>query len=173
VFVRSGTTWTQQAGPLIGTGASGLAYQGNSVSLTNNGNMLCFGGYEDNSGAGAVWIFQRNSSGIWSQLGSKIPNPNPGSINYFGNTVSFNGDGSLLAISTYSTSPNIGIGYIYENVSNVYQLYQNIAAKDTTNVGSSEYGNSISIDQSGLTLVIGSSSDNNYFGSSQIFTKCY
>jgi hypothetical protein len=94
-------------------------------------------------------------------------------LNYFGNSISFNGDGSILGITSYESDPNNGIGYIYQNVSNVYQFYQNIAPRDTVNSGSGEYANSISIDKSGLTFTIGVSSDNQWIGSVEVFTKCY
>src|ERR1035441_2153979 len=38
VWTRSGTTWTQQAGPLTGSGASGFAWQGAAVALSGDGN---------------------------------------------------------------------------------------------------------------------------------------
>jgi hypothetical protein len=135
--------------------------------------MLASGGYGDNSNIGAVWIFQRDSSNVWSQLGSKISGPITGTTNYFGTSVSFNGNGSLLGICSYDSNPNIGMAFIYQNVSNVYQFLQNIVPRDTSNVGFGDYGNAIQLDKSGLTFILGVSSDNDYTGSAQIFTKCY
>jgi uncharacterized repeat protein (TIGR01451 family) len=59
VWKRAGSTWTQQgAGPLVGTGNTGNAFQGwKSVSLSSDGNTAIVGGYGDNSNQGAVWIF--------------------------------------------------------------------------------------------------------------------
>ena len=56
VFTRSGTTWTQQA-KLSGTGAMGTANQGWSVALAGDGNTAILGGYNDNGGFGAAWVF--------------------------------------------------------------------------------------------------------------------
>ncbi len=55
VYIRNGSTWSQQGSKLVGTGAVGSSYQGYSVSLSSDGNTLAVGGCADNSGAGATW----------------------------------------------------------------------------------------------------------------------
>jgi hypothetical protein len=57
VWTRSGGVWTQQGTKLVGTGAAGTAAQGNSVSLSADGNTAIVGGSNDNSDAGAAWVF--------------------------------------------------------------------------------------------------------------------
>jgi FG-GAP-like repeat len=59
VFTRSGGVWTQQGSKLVGTGAVGGAKQGISVALSGDGNTAIEGGYNDNSGIGAAWVFTR------------------------------------------------------------------------------------------------------------------
>jgi hypothetical protein len=70
VFTRSSSVWTQQA-KLVGTGAVGNAYQGNSVALSADGNTAIVGGPGDNSNTGAAWVFAR-SGGVWTQQGAKL-----------------------------------------------------------------------------------------------------
>ncbi len=57
VYTRSGGLWTQQGSKLVGTGAVGAALQGYSVSLSADGNTAIVGGQQDNSQAGAAWVF--------------------------------------------------------------------------------------------------------------------
>jgi hypothetical protein len=57
VYTRSGGVWTQQGNKLVGTGASGAAQQGVSVSLSADGNTAIVGGLDDNGGAGAAWVY--------------------------------------------------------------------------------------------------------------------
>ena len=57
VYTRSGGVWTQQGNKLVGTGASGAAQQGVSVSLSVDGNTAIVGGLDDNGGAGAAWVY--------------------------------------------------------------------------------------------------------------------
>ena len=55
----------------FGTGADGNAGQGYSVSISSDGNTAIVGGYGDNNGAGAAWVYTR-SGGVWMQQGSKL-----------------------------------------------------------------------------------------------------
>ena len=68
-FTRSGGVWTQQGSKLVGTGAAGSAAQGRSVALSHDGNTAIVGGPNDNSNAGAAWVFTR-SGGVWTQQDS-------------------------------------------------------------------------------------------------------
>jgi PKD repeat protein len=59
--------WSQQGSKLVGTGAVGAAYQGISVALAADGNTAIVGGYTDNSGAGAAWVFSASAC-AWSAV---------------------------------------------------------------------------------------------------------
>ena len=69
-----GTSWTQIA-KLIGSGATGAASQGTSVSVLNNmfgyaGLSLAAGGPANNNNAGAVWFWILNEQGdVWTPIG--------------------------------------------------------------------------------------------------------
>jgi hypothetical protein len=63
--------FTQQGPKLVGAGPIGNAYQGSSVALSGDGNTAIVGGPQDNSQAGAAWVYTR-SGGIWTQQGSKL-----------------------------------------------------------------------------------------------------
>jgi hypothetical protein len=56
VFTGSEVGWTQQELP-AGTGAVGDAAQGFSVALSGDGYTAVVGGPDDNSGAGAAWVY--------------------------------------------------------------------------------------------------------------------
>ena len=56
VFTRSDGVWTQRD-KLVGTGAIGNAFQGNSVSLSGDGETAIAGGPGDNGNIGAVWVY--------------------------------------------------------------------------------------------------------------------
>jgi hypothetical protein len=71
VFTRSGGVWSQQGSKLVGTGATGSAAQGWSVSVAADGNTAVEGATSDDYNAGAAWVFAR-SGGAWSQIGGKL-----------------------------------------------------------------------------------------------------
>ena len=95
VFTRTASVWTQQGSKLVGTGGVTTSnYQGCSVALTADGNVLAVGGYGDNSFKGAVWIFTRTAS-VWTQQSSKLAVV--GSSSNLGSSLSFSGNGNTLA----------------------------------------------------------------------------
>jgi hypothetical protein len=53
--------FSQQGPKLVGTGATGAANQGHSVSLSSDGNTAIVGGWSDNNGAGAAWVYAEQS----------------------------------------------------------------------------------------------------------------
>jgi hypothetical protein len=60
VFTRSPAgVWKQQGSKLVGAGGPN-AQQGISVALSGNGNTALVGGFEDDGGNGAAWVFTRS-----------------------------------------------------------------------------------------------------------------
>ena len=57
VYRRTGTTWTQEGGKLTGGGESGESEFGTNVALSADGATALIGGWRDNGGAGASWVF--------------------------------------------------------------------------------------------------------------------
>jgi hypothetical protein len=84
VFTRSGGVWTQQGTKLVGTGAVGPAGQGFSVALSSDGNLAIVGGPEDNSNAGAVWVYTRPEVLAWANAaGAKQSDGTPIASTFF------------------------------------------------------------------------------------------
>src|SRR5262249_30906820 len=71
VFTHSGGGWRQQGIKLVASDAVGSAAQGVSVALSADGNIALVGGPDDNSGAGAAWVYTRSGT-VWTQQGSKL-----------------------------------------------------------------------------------------------------
>ena len=59
VFVRTGNSWSQQGGKLVGSGNTGYAQLGSALSMSADGNIIAAGGIGDNAYAGATWVFER------------------------------------------------------------------------------------------------------------------
>jgi hypothetical protein len=104
---------TQQGAKLVGTGISGSAALGFTVSLSANGTSAIVGGYNDNSFRGAAWIFTRSGT-TWSQEGAKLVGT--GAVIYtgadatknsrHGNAVSLSADGNTAIVGGNSDNLN-------------------------------------------------------------------
>ena len=66
VFTRAEGKWAQQGKKLTGgTEETGKGEFGIGVALSSDGSTALIGGYLDNSGAGAEWVFTR-AEGKWA-----------------------------------------------------------------------------------------------------------
>ncbi|OGA88286.1 MAG: hypothetical protein A2Z90_23140 [Burkholderiales bacterium GWA2_64_37] len=118
VFIRSGSTWSQQAYMKASNTQSGDRF-GTSVALSGDGNILAVGGYGEASNAngingnqannsasaaGAAYVFIRSGS-TWSQQ-AYVKASNTGANDYFGHSVALSGDGNTLAVGAISEASN-------------------------------------------------------------------
>ncbi|MBY0243887.1 MAG: IPT/TIG domain-containing protein [Sphingobacteriaceae bacterium] len=71
IWVRTAGTWVQQGNKLVGNDVVGGANQGNSVSISADGNTAIVGGNVDDSNKGAAWIYVRTGT-TWAQQGPKL-----------------------------------------------------------------------------------------------------
>ena len=85
IFIRSGSTWSQEGSKLVGSGASGAAGQGSEVSLSGDGSAMVSGGLFDDANVGAAWVFidlspTSQPSGQPSSLPSSEPSGQPSGV---------------------------------------------------------------------------------------------
>ena len=115
IITRSGGVWTQEGSKLVGTGNSGAAQVGYSVSISSDGNTAIAGGVGDSSFEGAVWVFTR-SGGVWSQQGSKLIGTY-GANSEQGSSVSLSGDGTTIIFGAPFYIVNVGAAWIFQTPS--------------------------------------------------------
>jgi hypothetical protein len=167
IFVRTGSSWTQQGSKLVGTGNSGTAQQGYSVSLSSDGNTLASGGYTDNSNQGATWIFVRTGSS-WAQQGSKLVGTGNSGAAQQGFSVSLSSDGNTLASGGNSDAFGIGSVWIYVRTGTTWT--QRLSKLTGTGLGlGSQLGNSVSLSNQADFLVAGANADSSSQGANIVF----
>jgi hypothetical protein len=152
VFIRSGSTWIQQGVLMTGTGATGLAKQGTSICLSDDGNTAVSGGPNDNSDVGAVWVFTR--SGVtWSQTNMLVGMGYTGFPKQ-GSAVCISAVGDVIAVGGPGNNSNVGAVWIW--VYNVGWLQDEIIIPPVGVGSDGEFGSSLSISGDGNILVVGS-----------------
>ena len=112
VFTRSGGVWSQQGGKLVGTGAVGAALQGISVAISGDGDTTIIGGFNDNSTAGATWVFTR-SGGVWSQQGSKLVGADAVGAAGQGFSVAISADGTTAIVGGAQDNSQTGAAWVF------------------------------------------------------------
>jgi hypothetical protein len=107
VFTRSGSTWTQQ-GETHRRRRRAAQASSASVALSSTGNTALIGGYRDNEGAGAAWVFTRSGS-TWTQQGAKLTakSGEESGAGEFGTSVALSSEGTTALIG----APAEGLGF--------------------------------------------------------------
>jgi len=171
VYTRTpgSTTWTQQGSKLVGTGNTGSAQQGLSCALSADGNTLAIGGFNDNSGVGATWVFTR-TSGTWTQQGSKLVGTGNTGMSRQGYSCALSADGNTLATSGNNDDSNIGATWIFTRTAGVW-TQQGSKLVGTGNTGVSAQGFTCALSADGNTLAVGGPDDNDAIGATWVFTR--
>jgi uncharacterized protein (TIGR03437 family) len=169
--------FVQQGGKLVGTGAvnsNGGAMQGYSVALSADGNTAIVGGWRDNGGAGAVWVFTR-LGGVWSQQGNKLVGTGAAGNAMQGSSVALSADGNTAIVGGPADNSSAGAAWVYTRSGGVWSQWGKLigtgAVADTVfGVGASQ-GSSVALSADGSTAIVGGPSDNYGAGAVWLFTR--
>ena len=174
VWTRSGGVWTQQGDKLVGSGAGGNAAQGQSVSISADGNTVIVGGSSDNysdfSSVGAAWVWTR-SGGVWIQQGDKLVGSDAMGKAAQGKSVSISADGNTAIVGGYRDNSNAGAAWVWTRSGSVW-TQQGTKLVGLGAVGTNVYqGYSVSLSADGNMAIIGGSGDNNSTGAAWVWTR--
>jgi hypothetical protein len=168
-FTRGGGIWSQQGSRLVGTGAVGWAHQGWSVALSADGNTAIIGGYADDDGAGAAWVFTR-STGVWTRQGSKLVGTGARGVANQGYSVALSADGNTAMVGGYSDDNNAGAAWVFTRAGDVW-TQQGSKLVGGGAVGAARQGQSVALSADGNTAMVGGYADNNLDGAAWVFIR--
>jgi FG-GAP-like repeat/FG-GAP repeat len=169
VFVRSGGVWTQQGPKLVGSGVSVGSSQGVSVALSADGNTAIVGGFEDNLGIGAAWVFIRDS-GVWVQDGPKLVASDAVGAANLGYSVALSADGNTAIAGGRGDNSEVGAAWVFTRVAGMW-TQQGSKLVGSGYVGAAKQGSSVALSADGNTALIGAIGDNGFAGAAWVFTR--
>jgi uncharacterized repeat protein (TIGR01451 family) len=167
-FTRNGGAWTQQGSKLVGSGAVGTALQGTSVALSADGNTALVGGYNDNGGVGAVWVFTR-SGGVWTQQGSKLVGSGAAGSTRQGSSVTLSADGNTAVVGGYGGGTGGG-AWVFTRSGGVW-TQQGAKLVGSGAAGDAGQGSSVALSADGNTVVVGGPFDNGRVGAVWVLAR--
>jgi hypothetical protein len=172
VFTRNGGVWSQQGNKLVGTGVVGAAaYQGQSVALSADGDTAFVGGFLDNNGIGATWVFTR-SGGVWTQQGNKLVGTGIGGAeSYQGFSVSLSADGNIALVGGWADSGDGGAAWVFTRSGGVWTQQGNKLVGTGAIGGVEEQGWSVALSGDGNTAFVGGQIDNSGIGATWVFVQ--
>jgi hypothetical protein len=156
-FLRTGSTWAQQGGPLVAS--DGAANDNFGLSVAISGDTALVGASNKTVGVnafqGAAYVFVRTGS-TWAQQGGALTASDGSSNDYFGTSVSLSGDTALVGAWTAGASSQ-GAAYVFVRTGTTWaQQGPPLVAND--GVGGELFGGSVSI--SGDTALVGARNKN-------------
>ncbi len=137
VFVRNGTTWTQQAKLIANDGVGGDNF---GISCDISGDTAVVGAWFDaegiNTNQGSAYIFTRNSAGQWSQQTKILANDGLAG-DWFGISSAIDGNTVVVGARQDNLNPGTpgsvngqGSAYIYTGSGASWTLQQKVTASD-------------------------------------------
>jgi hypothetical protein len=172
IFVRSGSTWTQQARLTASDGAANDAF-GISVALSEDTALV--GAFVDDVGAnanqGSAYVFVRSGS-TWTQQ-ARLTASDGAANDVFGNSVALSGNTALVAayLDDVGANVNQGSAYVFVRSGSTWTQQAKLTASD--GAASDSFGVSVAL--SGDTAVVGAEGDdigaNADQGSAYVFVR--
>jgi MYXO-CTERM domain-containing protein len=171
VYVRSGTTWTEQTG-LFSSDHAYYDYFGGAVAIS--GDTIVVGAYQDDLGFnggthGSAYVFVRSGT-TWTEQ-AKLIATNPGALDRFGAGVAISGDTVVVGAHSADRVDSRGFAHVYVRSGTTWTNQQRLSASDATN--GDGFGRRITI--VGDTIIFGCSGAsvgaNAYQGAAYVFTR--
>lgn len=157
IFVRSGTTWTQQAQLTASDGAANDWF-GGRVAIS--GDTAVIGAFTDDIGAntdqGSVYIFVRSGT-TWTQQ-TQFTASDGSASDRFGFSVAVNGDTAVVGAHWDDIGGNVDIGsaYVFVRSGTTWMQETKLVASD--GAANDQFGVRVAL--SGDTAVVGANLDN-------------
>jgi hypothetical protein len=170
IYVRSGSTWSQQARLTSSYNVAGTSRfgqgdetdQGKGVDISDDGNVVIIGAINEDpsniANAGRAYIFRRSGS-TWS-LDAALQASDPQAGDVFGWSVSISGDGNYAVIGAREESggsgnpySSIGASYVFTYSSGSWSQQAKLTPNPLASAQNS--GHSVGIDQDGDTIAVG------------------
>jgi hypothetical protein len=192
VFVRTGSTWSQQA-YIKASNTENLDRFGVGLALSGDGNTLAVGASDESSAAtgiagnqadgsalraGAIYVFVRTGS-MWSQQEYvKASNTNAG--DKFGTRASLSFDGNTLAVGAINeasgtgaqadnSAAQAGAVYVFTRASTTWS--QQAYVKPDVPTAMDQFGFAVSLASDGNTLAVGTPFRNGASGAAYVFAR--
>jgi hypothetical protein len=159
----------QQGEKLTGSGETEEGELGFSVALSSDGNTALVGGYQDNEGHGAAWVFTR-SGNTWTQQGSKLTGSGESGAGEFGANVALSANGNTALIGGIGDNSDHGAAWVFTRSGSTW-TQQGSKLTGSGESGAGEFGSSVALASEGNTALIGGSQDNGEVGAAWVFTR--
>jgi hypothetical protein len=151
------STWNTTMALKTPNGTIGASEAGYVVAMSHDCLVLAIGGPNDNSGAGAVWLYRWNATNnSYSILGQKLSG-----VGGVGWSITVDNHGTYVASGATNDGGGSCFVYTYNSTSGLYYQQQKLVASDES--VTALFGSSVALNALGDVLVIGGSGDSAFW----------
>jgi gliding motility-associated-like protein len=169
VFIRKGTTWSQDGGKLFDdTNVNGSQGQGISVGLSADGNTAIVGAPLENSQEGAAYVFVKSSS-AWDRQPKKLAITDYVSTKWQGISVALSADGANAIVGGSVDGNARGAAWVYLK-NGAEWIRKGLKMVGTGSSADAAQGWTVSISADGNTSLVGGYKDNWTNGAAWVYT---
>ncbi len=165
IFVRSGTTWTEQA-KLTASDAAILDDFGFSVAFS--GSTAVVGAMSKNSATGAAYVFVRSGTS-WTQQ-AKLTASDGAAGDLFGSSVAIAGSTAVVTAvdkKSLTGADQVGAAYVFVRSGTIWTQQAKLTASD--GAAYDQFGYAVAI--SGSTAIVGADGKNSGTGAAYVFVR--
>jgi hypothetical protein len=176
VFTRSGSTWIQQGGKLVGSEEvasesesciteageeAGECRLARSIAISADGDTVLIGSPHQNGSTGAAWVFTRSGS-EWEQQGGKLTGGQENPKGRFGKSVALSADGNTALIGGTLDRGGKGSAWVFTRSGATWE--QQTKLTPAGEEGEGHFGVSVALSADGNTALVGGPGDSAYAG---------
>jgi RHS repeat-associated protein len=165
----SGAGWQwQQAAKLVASDGAASNYFGNAVAI--DGSRIVIGAHGRDSSKGAAYVFEHSDANGWQEK-CKLPSGTLNASDYFGFSVSLDGNTAVSGAYGDDQAADAGAAYVFRYSGTSWSLEQKLTAGDAA--ASDAFGRSVAI--SGDKVVVSAPMDDydskSNVGSAYVFSR--
>jgi hypothetical protein len=165
-FVRSGSTWTQQA-ELEGSEEAGRSSFGEKVALSGNGKIALISDGGEDSKIGAVFVFKLAGT-TWVEE-ARLTGGGEVGDGYFGSSVALSTNGKTALIGGDADNGGVGAAWVFTRTGSSW-TQQGEKLTGSGEEGDGEFASSVALAAKGDTALIGGPEDHEGIGAAWVFT---
>jgi hypothetical protein len=166
VFVRSGTTWTQQAELTAGDATLGNRF-GSAAALAGDGSTALVGAGSKNTGTGAAYVFVRSGT-TWTQQ-AELTAGDAAQHDYFGFSAALSRDGGTALVGAEDKNTSSGAAYVFVLSGTTWTQQAELTAGDAAQ--GDTFGSAVALAGNGRTALVGALGKNSYTGAAYVFAR--
>jgi len=166
VFVRSGSTWRQQA-ELGGAAEEGEPLFGKSVALSADGDTAVIGDPGGHGQSGIAWVYTR-SGASWTR-DAKLEAAGEIGPGQFGAHVALSADASTALIGGVVDDDGVGAAWVFTRSGSTWTQQAELTGGGE--IGKGRFGRGVALSAEGSTALVGASNDDDDAGAAWVFTR--